>query len=420
MIATTTTLITTVRRVVVFIQSSKSLTSRFKRTIEELLMMQILLQRVRESNRTPVEIGPCIESMVRKLQAIEHRIGDGAEEGSRPRTRCGKWLRNAALVLSHSDQRVCADIATLRRRLDLMMQIKENAENEGRFDAAGVLHSLGEDAVHFWDHHFGSENLSVNFGTFAQSLEMVENRRLRKPERDVLMCVLDPDNDGSVSVYEFERWLSHFGPIATALLTTLESLFDAETMRLYDWFRPDLFQEGVVAELRDRPGRCLVRYGTGANNFVIDITDASGGVHELCVRRTDGTFQVVACDAGPDDADDGRRTPPSEGTAWLLSAIAISSNRPTNRFPSIPSILNTLHKVIVLNPEFRKHAPSPIATGSNHGSSDDDLLSSDAHHTHEFSDIEVQTHVEHIRMHVDNETQTRTFVDTDTQTEEPQ
>jgi hypothetical protein len=342
LLATSKTLLGTVHDLYAFINANKTLRKRYGEALNTLILLRLLLQRVTSSSRIPEEAEPCLAEIQRTLERTNVHL----RRRVRASKRTGFWLKAMVWVWNDDFERINKQIETLTTRLELLLQLKEVLDNESRFDASKILEDVGQEARDFWDHHFGSETLTVPIGTFLQSMELAENRRLQHAEREVVSTVLDPDQDGSVSVYEFARWLRHFGPVHDAMATTLTSIFDAKHNRVHGWFHQDLFWDGVVKLIDGQPGNCIVRYGVGETMFIIDVCDSNGNIHEICVARENGAFRPVLCSDESDmRTDDEDKTP-----AWLLRAMRIVTDKMEFTFDTIPEILKCLADVILFHP----------------------------------------------------------------------
>lgn len=342
LLATSKTLLGTVHDLYTYINANRTLRKRYGEALNALILLQLLLQRITSSSRIPEEAEPCLAEIEHTLQQTNTHL----RKRVRASKRTGFWLKAMVWVWNDDFERINKKIATLTTRLELLLQLKEVLDNDARFDASKVLEDVGQDAREFWDNHFGSETLMIPIGTFLQSLELAENRRLQHAEREVVSRVLDPDQDGSVSVYEFARWLRHFGPVQDAMATTLTSLFDAKHNRVHGWFHQDLFWDGVVKLIDGQPGACIVRYGVGETMFIIDVCDSNGNIHEICVARENGAFRPVLCNDETDmQTDEDDMTP-----AWLLRAMRIVTDKMDFTFETIPDILKCLADVILFHP----------------------------------------------------------------------
>lgn len=342
LLATSQTLLGNVHDLYTFINNNRTLSRRYGEALNTLILLRLSLQRVTCSSRIPDEASACLEEIGATLRKTNNHL----RRRVRATKRTGFWLKAMIWVWNDDFQRIDDKITTLTKRLGLLLQLKEVLDNDSRFDASKVLEDVGSDAREFWDIHFGSETLTVPIGTFLQSLELAENRRLQHAEREVVTTVLDPDQDGSVSVYEFARWLRHFGPVRDALATTLTSLFDAKHNRVHGWFHQDLFWDGVVKLIDGQPGACIVRYGVGETMFIIDVCDSNGNIHEICVERENGVFRPVLCNDETDmQTDEEDHTP-----VWLLRAMRIVTDKMEFSFESIPDILKCLADVILFHP----------------------------------------------------------------------
>lgn len=370
-----------VARVVRLFHDNADLAERFDKLMNTVHLMHVLLIRIASCPRMPPETEFCIAEAHATLRAIEESLRKRVNRRKKGVRGCGFGL---CMLLAGDMERLTERVQTLTSRMDLMLQLKTTLEEESRFDVAKILRD--PHGRSFWDIHFGSETMGVSTGVFTQSLELSENRRLSHAEREVIAMLLDPDRDGNVSVYEFARWLAHFGPMQTVLRTTLASMFDPQRNAVYKWFHHDMFWAGVVAHLRRDPSKAIVRYGLREDTFVVDVCDRGGTIIEICVRRVDGAFVAVLCEEPVDGTsyeyhvpDAGYYAPSAceckepgapqaqaaAPSSWVVRALRIeamtkedddanasatSSTIPNAKFDSLPQLLRALYRVVYLHP----------------------------------------------------------------------
>ena len=155
----------------------------------------------------------------------------------------------------------------LLKRLRLLMDINRERIENSRLD---IVNILKDKELEFWDKNFGSENNNVDFKLFIQSLENQNKKRLRKQQINVIKKIVDLDDSGYISVYEFHLWVLRFGPLDDIVNRTLYDLYDISRDSIYIWYFFDSFKEKIVDTIYDKGfGTAVVR----SNFLQIDSED---------------------------------------------------------------------------------------------------------------------------------------------------
>jgi hypothetical protein len=298
-IAMTNTLVGVLQAICTLVNTYQHLEEEYADVYNTLLTLERQLVLLRNAARLHGDI------IVTNALATTGRVLDEVHATVNLAVKGGRWRRLWRSVVKEVDglNRRLVQVST---RVDRIMAIKNNLDNESRADAAKVLRGFQEDtALHFWEHNFGSQHMQRSCAVFMQSLEH-STQRLVTAERAVMEALLDPDGDRMITVYEYMRWLAHFGPIDVAVDTTLRSLCNPVNPEdpVHAWFGHDMLQATAEHIARSRPGNALVRYAKDdASAFEMCEALPNGELVVMVLRRVDSVFEMAlqstACSSTP-------------------------------------------------------------------------------------------------------------------------
>lgn len=243
-----------------FYNQYNELDSHYGEIYNDVFILEALLIRVKNSNIIPNDIKPCIRSIGNTLEEILRKVHKYQQEG---------FFKRAFRIKTKKAYKMLDTLQVQTKRIKLILELKSDILNSSRFNINNVL--TNKEALKFWEEHFGSENLSISFPIFIQTLEQ-EHTKLRHGEILVFKQILDSDNDGMVTAYEFNSWLEHFGmTINRALIMTLTSLLNTKTGKIRKWYVGEMFKEQAHDKLINSGfGSILLRISDINKIFIIE------------------------------------------------------------------------------------------------------------------------------------------------------
>jgi hypothetical protein len=293
----------------------KDIDDKYASIIHDIIILKNFVLNIESNPRISDDISQCLDLIKLKLSELLKHLTKYNKE-------------NKICSLLHGRHR---EIIKLERKinnqikkLELLYKLSKDISNNARLDIANIISD--KKAVEFWDYHFGKDVLEVSFSIFIEAFESNINRlikidkninvntnyklqcdtyniftvtdilpsnhevsidcesnndfrRIKPQEMNVLKNILDSNNDGSVSAYEFNKWLERFGNFNNIVTRTLTSLMNTKTGEIHIWFKKDNYKRQSIKYLKKNNifGEALIRYHDYLGYFVLDFT----GITEL-------------------------------------------------------------------------------------------------------------------------------------------
>lgn len=267
-----------------FYEELDEIDTAYEEIYNDVIILQTLLNRVKNSVSIPPEVNPCIISIGKTLGEVLRKLKKYQKEG---------LMKKMIRVGTKEVFTLICDLKVQRDRIELLLKLKQDILASSRFNVGNILRD-NQEAKEFWEIHFGSENLSVPFTIFVQVLEE-KNGRMRPQQVELFRNLLDANKDDKVTAYEFIGWLECFGnDINRVVINTFNSLLNLETGQMYDWFHVNIFKEQAQKKLRHGGfGSSLMRFSDIDGIFVVHCVGMDKTLCEFQLKSENNFYKLL-------------------------------------------------------------------------------------------------------------------------------
>ena len=239
-----------------FINKVKNLQYEYSQLANDMLIIMELFFEIKNSRLIILQndnINDTIQNIAENLDTLSTQLLQSQQNNLKKKIK---------KVLFNDVNEKKEKLIVLTRRLKLLLDISKEKKSNSRLDIMNILKD--KDLILFWDKHFGSENNTVPFELFLQSLEDEFQRKFKKEEAEFIRDIIDMDSNRNVSIYEFNLWIRRFGPFTEILKNSFMGIYDFSRERKYEWYFGDTFKENIEQFLYDKGfGTIIIR-----NNFL--------------------------------------------------------------------------------------------------------------------------------------------------------
>ena len=267
-----------------FYEELDEIDESYEEIYNDVIILQTLLNRVKNSVNIPPEVNPCIVSIGKTLSEVLRKLKKYQKEG---------LIKKMMRVGTKEVFTMISALRIQRERIELLLKLKQDVLASSRFNVGNILRANPE-AQEFWEIHLGSEKLFVPFTIFIQVLEE-KNGRMRPQQVELFRNLLDANKDDKVTAYEYVGWLECFGnDIDRAVINTFNSLLNLETGQMYEWFHVNIFKEQAQKKLRHGGfGSSLMRFSDISGIFIVHCIGVDKTLCEFQLKSEEGLYKLL-------------------------------------------------------------------------------------------------------------------------------
>lgn len=190
------------------------------------------------------------------------------------------------IIYTKKINKISSEISKSMKKLKFLIDIKRDLQQSSKLDVANIITDVK--GREFWENNFGSENTYIQSNLFFSAIRM--NTSLLSNEIDFLKKIINDDNDKYISAFEFQEWLDFFGDFSVAMKRTIESLFDANTYDIYDWYYKIISKTIVKSLLLEHP--FIIRKHSNQKGIFIVNFKFGEEICELFIRNHQNEFFI--------------------------------------------------------------------------------------------------------------------------------
>lgn len=190
------------------------------------------------------------------------------------------------IIYTKKVEKIGKEIANAVKKLKFLLDIKKDLNMSSKMDIANIINDI--EGRQFWENNFGSEHTYVQVNLFFSAIRM--NTTLLTSEIDFLKKVINDDGDKYISAFEFQEWLDFFGDFSVVMRRTIDSLFDANTLEIVEWYHKNISKNLVKSLLRDH--LFIIRKHTTQKGVFIINFNYNDELCNLYIRNKNNIFQV--------------------------------------------------------------------------------------------------------------------------------
>ncbi len=190
------------------------------------------------------------------------------------------------IIYTKKVNKISSEISKSMKKLKFLIDIKRDLQQSSKLDVANIITDIK--GLEFWENNFGSENTYIQSNLFFSAIRM--NTSLLSNEIDFLKKIINDDNDKYISAFEFQEWLDFFGDFSVAMKRTIESLFDANTYDIYDWYYKIISKTIVKSLLLEHP--FIIRKHSNQKGIFIVNFKFGEEICELFIRNHQNEFFI--------------------------------------------------------------------------------------------------------------------------------
>ena len=210
-----------------------------KTALNEIALLITIKDQIQQSRR--MENNPIVENYLtdinNRLEKIKYLI-DNVENQN--------FLKK--IMFTRKIEKHSKIIGTAIKQLKFIIEIKKDMQDSAKLDVANIIRDV--EARKFWESNFGSDHTYVQETLFFSAIRM--HTQLLATEIDFLKKVINSDSDKYISAFEFQEWIDFFGDFSVVMRRTIDSLFDANTYEIVDWYYASISKSLVRALLLEK------------------------------------------------------------------------------------------------------------------------------------------------------------------------